>query len=262
MRPKRPTALITGASSGIGRDFAERLAAERHDLILTARSEDRLRALARDLEVHGTRISVLRADLSEPGAASRLAAEVEARGLRVDVLINNAGYGTYGLFADLSLPEQLRMIQLNIGALTELTWQLLPGMIARRHGRVLNVASTAAFFPGPLMAVYYASKAFVLSFSEALACELRGTGVTVTALCPGPTATGFQARAGLEGSRLFVSGRTLSSADVVDEAYQALLRGQTLVIPGRTNRLQTFLTRLVPRAVLPDLVRKAQERIH
>src|SRR6185436_6905763 len=206
----RDLALVTGASSGIGADLARELAQGGHDLVLVARGEDKLKALAAELEkAHSIRARVISADLAQPDAAVQLVKQLG--GTPIDVLINNAGYALYGRFAETDAADELRMIQVNIVALTQLAKLLLPGMLARKKGRILNVASTAAFQPGPLMAVYYATKAYVLSFSEALANELQGTGVGVTALCPGPTRTGFQKRAEIERTHL-VTGNLIMSA--------------------------------------------------
>jgi len=192
-----PTALITGATSGIGLELASLAAQDRHDLVLVARQRERLESVGRGLaEEYGVRVSVLPKDLSDPSTPPQIGRDLAARGIAVDVLVNNAGFGVYGLFAETEIDRELEMIQVNVVALTHLTKLILAGMLARRLGRILNVASTAAFQPGPLMAVYYATKAYVLSFSEALANETAGTGVTVTTLCPGPTPTGFAERAG------------------------------------------------------------------
>lgn len=174
--------------------------------------------------------------------------------------MNNAGFASYGEFWQLDLDETLRMIALNVTALTELTRRVLPEMLERGHGRVLNVASTAAFFPGPLMAVYYASKAYVLSLSEALAEELRGSGVTVTALCPGPTESGFQARAGMQDSRLVQGRRLMSAREVARQSVEALEHGQRVVVPGIANQLQVLSPRFVPRGLIPGIVKRAQAR--
>lgn len=260
---QRQTVLITGASGGIGEALAHRFARGGYNLVLVARTEAKLQALAEQLaRTHGIDARVLACDLSDPAAPTWLSEQLAAQSISVDVLVNNAGFASYGPFAELDLDHELHMLQVNIVTLTHLTRLLLPGMIARRRGRILNVASTAAFMPGPLMATYYASKAFVLSFSEALNNELQASGVTVTALCPGPTSTGFQARAQMEQSRL-VSGRAIMGVDAVAEAgYQGLLRGRPVVIPGLINRVQTFLPRLLPRRVVPPIVRNAQERTH
>jgi len=223
-----PTALITGASSGIGLEIA-RILAKDHDVVLAARSEAALRDLATEL---GGSARVVVADLSEPAGAAKLAAEVP----EVSVLVNNAGFGDFGDFAS-AAPERIdQMIELNVGSVTRLSRAYLPAMLERGTGRIMNVASTAAFQPGPLMAVYYATKAYVLSFSEALAEETRGSGVTVTALCPGPTESGFQAGAAMEHSKL-VSGKKLpSSASVAAFGVKAMNRGDVVAVPGFQNK--------------------------
>jgi short-subunit dehydrogenase len=244
---KKETILVTGASSGIGLELARIAAADGHSLILVARNEERLRQLAQELQrAHGTQVTTIPLDLSTPGAAERLAAAIAERGLQVDGLINNAGYGLYGPFLEHDPADQLGIIQLNVAALTDLIQRFLPGMVSRGYGRILNVASVAAFVPGPYLAVYHATKAYVLSLSEALAVELRGTGVTVTALCPGPVITGFQERSQMgltAGHRLM-----LVRADAVArQGYQAMRRGKRIAIPGLLNRLLVFGTRLAPR---------------
>jgi len=255
------TTLITGASSGIGLELARIAAANRHDLVLVARREDKLSALARELrQSFGIKTEVVAADLADRLAPARLMARIEPLGLSIDVLVNNAGYGLYGRFAETSLDTELQMIQVNIAALTELTKRMVGPMVSRRQGRILNVASTAAFFPGPLMAVYYATKAYVLSFSEALANELQGTGVTVTALCPGPTASEFQATAKLEESRLVAGKMLATSAEVARFGWAAMMKGTVVAIPGASNRALVEATRLLPRAALRKIVRAAQER--
>src|SRR5712691_5811323 len=261
-RGERPgTALITGASSGIGLDLARLFARDRFDLVLVARGEAGLRRVGDDLSHgHGVRVHVLSADLSEPGAPGAIARSLEERRVRVDVLVNNAGSGTHGPFAAVDLERQLRMLRLNVLALTHLTGLVLPGMVERRNGRILNVASTAAFQPGPLMAVYYASKAYVLHFTEALREELRGRGVSVNALCPGPTATGFQKAAAMEGARLVRAGATMDSPSVARAGYEGLMRDRALVIPGARNRSLALAVRLMPRALVTRLVRRLNER--
>lgn len=247
------TALVTGASGGIGLELARLLAADGHDLVLVARSAGKLDELAAELAAERTRVIV--ADLSRPDAAAAIHAEVP----EVDVLVNNAGVGDFGAFVDADLSKTLAMIQLNVTSLTELTHRYLPGMAARGSGRILNVASTAAFQPGPLMAVYYASKAYVLSFSEALAEELRSTGVTVTAFCPGPTASGFQAGAEMESSKL-VQGRTLpTAAAVARSGHAAMLAGKVVSVPGARNKVLVSSVRFSPRPVVRRLVHKLQE---
>jgi len=222
-----PSALITGASSGIGLEIA-RVLSQDHDVTIAARSADKLEALAQ--KIGGARVVAV--DLSDAAGPRTLVAELPA----VDVLVNNAGFGDWGAFADAAETTLDEMIELNVGALTRLARAYLPGMLERGSGRIMNVASTAAFQPGPLMAVYYATKAYVLSFSEALAEETRGSGVTVTALCPGPTASGFQAGAAMEDSRL-VKGRKLpTSAEVAAYGVKAMNRGDVVAVPGFMNK--------------------------
>jgi len=253
----KQTALITGASSGIGLDLAHLFAADGHDVVLVARSEGKLRDLARELEAkHGVKAHVLVADLAK-SAAPR---EVFERAPAVDILVNNAGYGLTGKFAETELQTELDMIQVNIAALTPLTKLFLPPMLQRGRGRILNVASTAAFQPGPLMAVYYATKAYVLSFSDAIGEELRGTGVTVTALCPGPTATGFQKTAEMGSEALLKIMRPVSSMEVARAGYRGLMRGTRVVVPGVKNKIGVQSIRLTPRAVATRVVRALQER--
>jgi short-subunit dehydrogenase len=211
----KQTALITGASSGIGLDLARLFAADGHDVVLIARSEDKLREVAQELTAkHGVVAHVIAADLAKADAPQSIFDRAPA----IDILVNNVGFGTSGKFAETDLRAELDMIQVNIAALTHLTKLFLPPMLQRGHGRFLNVASTAAFQPGPLMAVYYATKAYVLSFSEAIAEELSGTGVSVTVLCPGPTATGFQKAANLGTEALLKVMRPVSSMDVARAA--------------------------------------------
>jgi short-subunit dehydrogenase len=198
---------------------------------------------------------VVAADLSEPGAADGVARALAERRLTIDILVNNAGFGTLGAFVQGNPQEQLRMLQVNVVALTELTRRLLPGMIERRTGRILNVASTAAFQPGPFMAVYYASKAYVLSLSEALSEETSGTGVTVTCLCPGPTRTGFQERAHIENTRLLDVISVMSAADVARAGYEGMMAGRPLVIPGLMNKVGVQSLRLAPRRLTARLVK-------
>jgi uncharacterized protein len=255
----RRTALITGASFGIGLELARIFAREGHNLVLVARSADRLRQLASDLEkAHGTRSLILAIDLTEPGAAAYLLDQTTRADIQVDVLVNNAGFGQFGFFAESDLEVCLQQIQLNVTTLTHLTRLYLPGMIERRHGRILNVASTAAFQAGPLMAVYYATKAYVLLFSEAIANELHGTGVSVTCLCPGPTATEFQKRANITGSRLFKYG-SMDARTVAEDGYRALMAGKPVVISGFRNWLVAQSVRFAPRRMVTAVSRKLQE---
>ena len=255
------TALITGASGGIGYELALLFARDGFDCILVARSHERLNALAARLESEfRVKTLVLPKDLSNPSAVDAIYEEVSAASMPVDVLVNNAGFPVFGLFSETDLDTELEMLQVNVMALTQLTKLFLRGMLERRYGRILNLASTAAFEPGPLMAVYYASKAYVLSFSEALANELSGTGVTVTILAPGPTRTGFQKRGQLEDSRL-VQGQIADAQSVALAGYRGLMAGKTIVIPGFTNKLIPWIVRISPRRVVTRVVRRMQERV-
>lgn len=240
-------ALVTGASSGIGLELARMLAADGYPLVLVARRERELRGLADQLaRQHGITAHVVAADLSDPAAPVRVARECERAGVEIGVLVNNAGFGQRGSFVRLPLARQLAQVQVNVTALTHLAGLFLPGMLTRKWGRVLNVASTAAFQPGPNMAVYYATKAYVLSLSVALSVELEGTGVSVTALCPGPTVTGFQAAAEMTDSRLFRMG-AMTVEPVARAGYRGMMRGTPIVVPGFKNRALGVATQLSPR---------------
>lgn len=246
-------ALVTGASSGIGRELALLLAREGYPLVLVARRTEPMQRLADELKkAHGTECVVVSADLGQPEGVASLVREVRSRSLVIEVLVNNAGFGLAGAFAALPAESQLNMLDLNVRALTALTREFLPDMVARRHGYVLQVASGAAFQPGPFMAVYYASKAYVVSFSAALHEELRGTGVRMTALCPGYTETEFASRASEhQGARLF-SGSVFGRGDarhVAEVGYRALLRNKPIVVPGLVNRVVSWFTPLAPLAL-------------
>jgi short-subunit dehydrogenase len=257
--PDRKTALITGASFGIGLELARIFAREGHNLVLVARSGDKLRQLASELErAHSTRSLILTSDLSDPGAAAYVFDQTVRAGIFVDYLVNNAGFGQYGSFAESDLEECLRQIQLNITTLTHLTRLYVVEMITHRSGRILNVASTAAFQPGPLMAVYFATKAYVLHFSEALANELEGTGVTVTCLCPGATATEFHKRAKATGMNLLRMG-SMDAHTVAEDGYRALMAGKPVVISGFKNWLVAQSVRFSPRRLVTAIARKTQE---
>lgn len=256
------TALVTGASSGIGLELARLFARDHHGLILVARREAELARVAEELRSLGSpAVWIVVQDLSRPSAAAEIHEAVVREGVSVDVLVNNAGFGAAGPFLATDLQSEMEMMQVNMVSLVHLTKLFLPEMVTRKRGRILNVASTASFQPGPLMAVYYATKAFVLSFSEALAEELRQTGVTVTALCPGPTRTEFQRRAGLEKSRL-VSGflAIQDAAAVASVGYRSMLRGRRIVVPGVMNWLLAESVRFTPRRLVTTLVRFLQER--
>jgi short-subunit dehydrogenase len=248
------TVLITGASSGIGLEFARVFAREGYSLILVARSQQKLDALAAELKPVPVR--VIAKDLSLQDAARELFDEAGP----VDVLVNNAGYGVFGKFAETPLDAELNMMHLNMDAVVVLTKLFLSPMLQRRSGKILNVASTASFQPGPLMAIYYATKAFVLSFSEAIANELKGTGVTVTALCPGPTESGFQERGQMQDSGLVKGKKIMDARTVAEFGYRAMLAGKTVAIPGLRNKLLAFSVRVSPRNMVTALVRNLQEK--
>ncbi|MBV9863615.1 MAG: SDR family oxidoreductase [Alphaproteobacteria bacterium] len=246
---RRPVALVTGASGGIGADLARELAKDGHDLVLAARSLAPMHALATELAGFGATSTVIGADLSLVGAAQELASELERRGIEIEVLINNAGLGAFGRFERSDPARTAEMLQVNIVALTELSRLLLPGMVARRRGQIMLVGSVASFQPGPRMAVYFATKAFVLSLGEALSYELRGTGVTVTTLCPGGTATRFFDVAGAHArSRTGLHG-LMSSAEVAEQGYRALKAGRRVLVTGTVNRMLAILGRVAPRSI-------------
>lgn len=244
------TAVVTGASSGLGREVALLLAARGEHVLAVARTGRSLDELASS----SPRIEAVTADLGTHDGRSRL---LDAVG-DVDILVNNAGLGASGKFAEMPLEDSARLVALNVDALTELTARLLPGMVSRGSGRLLNVASTAAFQPGPGMAVYFATKAYVLSLTEALAEELRGSGVTATAFCPGAFSSGFQAVAGIESSRLVRGRRLPTSRDMAVAAIAAMDRGAVVAVPGAANKAGVFATRLAPRALVRAMVARIQ----
>jgi len=243
------TALVTGASAGLGLELARLFAADGHDVVLVARRRDKLEELAGELQKDhaGVRAHVVAEDLADPGAPERIRSALAERAIDVEFLVNNAGFGNSGAFAEGDLARVLGMIQVNVTALVHLTRLELPAMIARGSGRILNLGSTAGFQPGPFMAGYYASKAFVNSFTEALSFELRGTGVTATVSCPGPTLTEFGKVAGNAESRLFKMG-AMGAREVALHAYRAMMRGRPMAIPGLRNKLGVQLLRIGPRA--------------
>lgn len=256
MNDHATTALITGASGGIGYELAKLFAKDHHDLVLVARSEPKLARFADDLQRQfGVSVKTVALDLARTDASEFLFNQLRDESVAVDILVNNSGYGILGAFADVPLEESMGQIQLNIATLTSLTRLFLPAMVAKRSGRILNVASTAAFQPGPLMAVYYASKSYVLLFSEALSNELKGSGITVTCLCPGPTETGFATRAGNAHSRLFQWFRPMSAQAVARLGYRGLMKGKTLVIAGSMNRLLAESVRISPRKMVTAVSR-------
>jgi len=253
------TALITGASYGIGVDLATCFAADGYDLVLSARSAAPLQEVAARLAAeHGVAAAAVPNDLGVIGGGRALVDAIAARGLTLDVLVNNAGYGHAGAFTSAGLDTQLGMIDLNVRALVELTQLLWDGMAARRRGGVLNVASTAAFQPGPFMAVYYASKAFVLSFSEALWEEARGSGLKVSCLCPGPTASRFRERAGTDKTRLASASPVAPSMPVARAGYRGWQENRRVVITGARNRVMAELAQVMPRRAVLRMVRHLQ----
>lgn len=272
--PPLPIALVTGASSGIGAEIARGLVARGHAVALAARRADRLQAVAAELQTfaHGGSggaeprdpVHTISVDLAAPDGPARLFAELEARNLALDILVNNAGFGWRGRFAESDLERQLEMIRLNVSALTDLTRRALPGMLQRaasrdgRHRGILNVASTAAFAPGPFMAVYYASKAYVESFSVAIAEELRGTNVACTCLCPGPVPTEFSGVAGSENASLFKRATKVTAESVARAGLDGFFRARTIVMPGAANRVVTTTTRLLTRRAAARIVRRIQ----
>jgi len=254
---RRPTALVTGASVGIGEAIARRLAAKDHDLVLVARNAERLEALAQEVASrHGVSAVALPRDLSDPRAPDDIHRTLAERGVQIDVLVNNAGFGGYGLFQDTDLAHELEMIQVNVTALVHLSKLFVRDMVARGGGRVLNVSSTAAYQPGPLQPVYYATKAFVQSFSEAIDNGLRGTGVRVTALVPGPTVTEFHARANTE--RSFRGMKRHSADEVARVGVEGMLKGKRVVTVGTANRILSLVARVSPRGLATETARRLQ----
>jgi short-subunit dehydrogenase len=257
--PARPLALVTGASGGIGADIAALLSKRGFDLILVARSREKLAALAEKLEKEdGGHVTVLTADLTDPTAPEAIAKFVREKELTVEVLVNNAGLGSYGPFASVDAKTDLGLIALNVTSLTHLSKLFLPGMLERKKGRIMNVGSTAGFVPGPLMAVYYATKAYVLSLSVAMANEVEGTGVTVTCLCPGATRTAFDTTAGNDKTGLF-KGKVMESMEVAIAGVEAMMHGDVICIPGFMNRLMASSAGLAPRTLLAKVARSYQE---
>ncbi|HUP27085.1 MAG TPA: SDR family oxidoreductase [Chloroflexia bacterium] len=256
------TALVTGASSGIGYELARLFARDGYDMVLVARTEEKLEQVKAEMEKrHGIKVTVLVKDLARPSAPQEIKEQLEAAGISIDILVNNAGFTEFGLFTETDLNKELQMLQVNVAALTHLTKLFLPSMVERRAGKILNLASTAAFFPGPLMAVYYATKAYVLSFSEALANEVGDKGVTVTALCPGITATGFQKRGNMEDSGLVAGRKIMDARTVARIGYRGMMKGQAVVVTGLSNRIIVQASRFIPRGMARYLIRNAQERV-
>jgi short-subunit dehydrogenase len=256
----KSVALITGASAGLGEQFAHLFARDGHDVVLVSRSQARLEAIAERLRFHQVKTHVLAEDLSKPGAAARVFERVKAKGLEVGYLVNNAGYGSTGPFLDLPVEGEVEMVELNCATLLELCHRFGQPMRERKAGRILNIASTAGFQPGPFMATYYATKAFVVSFSEALAHELQGSGVTVTCHCPGATATEFAGRAGNDKSRLFQRPGVAKPEDVAAHAYEAMMQGEVLSVHGLLNWVAMQSVRFSPRAVIRNITASLNTR--
>lgn len=257
----KKTALITGASNGIGFELARIHASEGNHLVLVARNKTKLDEMKLDLEKSfGIKVYCIGKDLSSPSSATEIYHELSQHNIQVDYLINNAGFGDFGFFHEGDWTKQEQMIQLNITTLTALTRLFIPGMVERKSGKILNVASTAAFQPGPTMAIYYATKAYVLHFSEAIANEVRPYGVTVTALCPGATESGFQSAAAMEESKLVKNKKLPSSKEVALYGHKAMMNGKVVAIHGFMNKLMAFSVRLTPRAWVVKLVRKIQDK--
>jgi uncharacterized protein len=259
---ERRTALITGASSGFGVEFAKLFAHDGFDVVLVARTEPPMQQLAEELRTsHAITATVIAKDLSPNGAPDELIADLAARGIQVDALVNNAGFAQYGPFVEADRDELDQMMSVNVVALTQLTHALLPGMVERGWGRIVNLGSIGSFTAAPMTGAYAATKAYVLSLSLALTEELHGTGVTVTALCPGPTETGFQARAEMADSKL-IAGRTLDSAESVARAgYAAMKKGRPYLVTGTTSKVFAFGSRFLPRTMSAKIAGRSQQKV-
>ncbi len=255
------TVLITGASGGIGYELAKLSARDHDNLVLVARSSDKLAQVATELQPTGVTVKTIVLDLALPVAPKFLYDQLQRENVAIDILINNAGFGAFGEFVQMPEEEIIGQLQLNITALTALTRLFLPPMVQRRSGRIMNVASTAAFQPGPLMAVYYATKAYVLSFSEAISNELRNSGVTVTCFCPGATHTGFAQRAGTQNTRLFKQVGAMSAEKVARDGYRALMEGRSLAISGFHNWIVAESVRFAPRKLVTAISRWVAEKV-
>jgi len=248
------TALITGATEGIGLELARVFAADGWDLTIVARNREKLDRTASELRAAGRTVTTFAFDLSIDGAAQSLFDAVQGAGIRVDALVNNAGIATHGKFVDIPAPDELAMLHLNVVALTQLTKLYLPHMIARGSGNVLMIASTSAFQPGPYMAAYYATKSYVLSLAEALEVELRGTGVRITALCPGATHTGFTRRAKMPGETRLFQYNSMDPRNVALAGYRGMRKGRLIVVPGFINNFLAFVVRISPRKIVSRIV--------
>jgi len=258
----KKTALITGASSGFGVEFARNFANDGHNLVLAARRTDRTNALAEELRnKHGIRVDVLGKDLSNMDEVQSVYDTLQKDKIHIDYLVNNAGFGDFGEFHEADWSKLEQMIDVNIKALVKLTYLFVNPMVKKGEGRIMNLASLAAFQPGPLLAVYFATKAFVLSFSEAITNELKGTGVTVTVLCPGPTESEFKTAANLGNSKLFRRRKIPSAKDVADYGYRKMMKGSMTVVPGLYNKFLATGYRIFPRRIVLKVVRSLQEKV-
>ncbi len=255
------TVLITGASSGIGYEFAKIYAKKGYNLVITARRKNNLDRIKQELESFDTSICVdiIVLDLSKQNSAKELYEVVKQRGILIDTLINNAGFGVYGNFIENDIEKEIDMIELNIKSLVVLTKLFLKDMVSRNNGTIINVASTAAFQPGPLMSVYYASKSFVLSFTEAIRNEVRDTNVNISVLCPGPTDTEFEKSASLEESSLFTKLKVMKPEKVAIIGYKGINRNKSVIIPGILNNILITFNKIIPRVLVINIVRKLQE---
>lgn len=256
----KKTALVTGASAGIGWEIAKEFAKADYNLILVARSKDKLENLASEIrKTNKVDVLVMPKDLLEKDTPKELYEELKSQGIRVDALVNNAGFGNYGNFTKSDIAKELASIQLNVMALTELSWLFMQDMLEHNQGEILNVASTAAFFSGPYMAVYYATKNYVLAFSEALSVELEGTGITISTLCPGATYSDFFANANMENSKLVKGRKMMTSAEVAQIGFKGLKAKKTIIIPGLMNKIQTLAPRFTPRRIMKRIIANIQK---
>jgi uncharacterized protein len=255
------TALITGASGGIGCELAMLFAMNQHKLVLVARNEQKLTTLARKVsKKFGVPVKVMARDLSQPSIPLEIYNELKTEKIHIDYLVNNAGVGNYGLFYKTDWKKEEKLLNLNIVALTYMTKLFIKDMVNEGYGKIMNVSSTAAFQPGPMMSVYYASKAYVQSFSEALANETAGTGVSITALCPGPTDTGFEKAASLEESKLFKRFKLASAKEVAEYGYKKMMAGQTVALHGTMNKLMIAASKALPNKIIVPVIRKFSKK--
>lgn len=258
---QQKTALITGSAHGIGYQLAYIFARHSYNLVLVDKDEEKLAVIAEEfIQKFGISVKILVKDLSISTSPEEIFNYLQQSAVKIDVLVNNAGFGTYGVFSETDLTTELKMLQVNIVSLTHLTKLFLKDMICQGYGKILNVASVAAFQPGPLMAVYFATKAYVLSFSEAIANELEGTGVTVTTLCPGPTASEFQKAAAMEESKISHVNRMMNSETVAKIGYDSLMANKTIAIPGLRNKILAKSVRFAPRNIVTQVVRNMHEQ--